>query len=106
MSKKIPLDTIPFEADIKIVMPGAFYARLQQLLYYISSQCSQAELLKTLALLKEKKDPENEIGYHIHTLTVMVHEIERKAKEQGVIVVKEIELDENGNVKEPPPTES
>jgi hypothetical protein len=99
MSKKIPVEAIPFEAKINLVIPGTFYARIQQLLLYFSNTRPPEELVKAMNLLKEQKEAETDFEYHVHTLTILVHDIERKAKEQGLMVNKEIEVDEEGTAK-------
>lgn len=96
MAKKIPVEAIPFDAKINIVMPGAFYARLQQLLLHYSNTQPTEVLIKALTSLKEKKEPETDFEYHIHTLTILVHDIEAKAKEQGLMVNREIDVDDEG----------
>lgn len=95
MAKKtITVDAIPFESKVNIVMPGHFYGRLQQFLLYYSSTVAPEKLLKAMTALKENKEPEDEFEYHIHTLTILVHDIERKAKEQGIMEQKQIEVDD------------
>jgi hypothetical protein len=95
MSKKtITVDAIPFESKVNIVMPGHFYGRLQQFLLHYSSSVAPDKLMKAMLALKDKKEPEDDFEYHIHTLTILVHDIEAKAKEQGVMVQKEVEIEE------------
>lgn len=95
MAKKtITVDAIPFESKVNITMPGHFYGRLQQFLLHYSSTVAPDKLMKAMLALKEQKEPEDDFEYHIHTLTILVHDIEAKAKEQGVMVQKEVEVDE------------
>jgi hypothetical protein len=101
MSKKIPVEAIPFEAVIKLDMPGTFYARIQQLILYFSNTHPPQDIIKAMNLLKENKEAETDFEYHLHTLTILVYDIEKKAKEQGLMVTKEIEVDEDGTMKEP-----
>lgn len=96
MAKKtINVDVIPFESKVNITMPGQFYGRLQQFLLYFSSSVPPEKLMKAMLALKEKKEPEDDFEYHIHTLTILVHDIEARAKEQGVMIKKDIEIDED-----------
>lgn len=96
MAKKtINVEVIPFESKINISMPGHFYGRLQQLLLYLSSTVSPDKLMKAMVALKEQKEPEDPFEYHIHTLTILVHDIEARAKEQNLMVNKDIEIDED-----------
>jgi len=99
MSKKIPIDTIPFDASIKIDMPGSFYARIQQFVLYFSNTHPPEEVVKAMNQLKERKEPETDFQYHLHTLTILINDIEQSAKKQGVMVVKEFELDDDGTIK-------
>ena len=73
-------------------MPGSFYHRLQQLLISHSSQRSISELQQALKKLGEDKEPTDEFEYHLFTLTILIHEIEKEAKKQGLITLEEIEI--------------
>lgn len=95
MAKKIEVETIPYDAKIKIEVPGSFYARLQQLVVHYSQSKPQEELLKAMQRLKENKQAESEFEYHIQTLTILIFEIENAAKEQKALKKEEIEIPDN-----------
>jgi hypothetical protein len=86
------VETIPFDASIKLDMPGSFYARLQQLLLSYSSSKSPQELQTILKKLGTDEEPEDEFEYHLFTLTIFIHEIEKKAKEQNLLKIEEVEI--------------
>ncbi len=86
------VETIPFDASVKLDMPGSFYARLQQLLMSYSQLKSPEDLQKALKKLGTDEEPGDEVEYHLFTLTILIHEIEKRAKEQGLLKIEEIEI--------------
>lgn len=95
MAKKIELETIPYDAKIKLEIPGSFYARIQQLVVHYSQSRNQEELVKALERLKNKEQATSEFEYHIQTLTILVFEIEQAAKEQNLLKKEELEVPDN-----------
>lgn len=92
---KHQVETIPFEAVVKMDIPGSFYARLQQLTIHYSQSRPHDELLKAMQKLKGKDQAETEFEYHIQTLTILMFEIETAAKNQGLLKMEEIDIPDN-----------
>lgn len=91
------VETIPFDAVIKLDVPGSFYARLQQLTIHYSQSRPHEELLKAMEKLKGKDQAESEFEYHIQTLTILMFEIESAAKNQNLLKIQEIDIPEDGS---------
>lgn len=100
MSQKHKIETIPFEAKIKLEIPGSFYARLQQLVVNYSQLKPQEELVKAMERLKGNQQAETEFEYHIQTLTILMFEIESQAKAQNLLKTEEIEIPASGEAKD------
>lgn len=96
MTQKHKIQIIPFEAKIKLEIPGAFYARIQQLAFHYSQSRPADELIKAMDFIKENKDADSEFGYHVQTLTALMFEIEKAAKEQELLKDEEIDIPEGG----------
>jgi hypothetical protein len=96
MAKKFNVKTIPFEAKINIQIPGSFYARLQQLVVHYGNSKPHSELLAAMQALAKNEQAKSEFEYHIHTLTILIWEIENAAKEQNLLKDEEIEIPEEG----------
>lgn len=94
---KHKVEAIPFEAVVKLDIPGSFYARLQQLTIHYSQTRPYDELLKAMQRLKGKEQAESEFEYHIQTLTILMFEIETAAKNQGLLKMEEIDIPEDGS---------
>lgn len=98
MSKKINVEVIPFEAKIKVTIPGTFYGRIQQLFMYVSNLKDAQAGVNAILALRDKKEPKDEYEASLQTVTMLIHEIEREAKAQGVFEPKEIEVDDDYNI--------
>ena len=91
---KHKIEAIPIDAKVNIVIPGSFYARLQQLTVHYSQSKPYEELVKAMEELKENKPTDSEFAYHVQTLTILMFEIEKAAKDQGVSKLEEIDIPE------------
>ena len=89
------IETIPLDAKVKMEIPGSFYGRIQQLLMSYSATKSQEELQASLKKLAGDEAPADEFEYHLFTLTIFSHEIEKAAKAQGLTVMEEIDIPED-----------
>lgn len=94
MAKKIKVDTIPFDAKVKLEIPGSFYARIQQLVVHYSQSRPNDELVAAMQALAKNEQAKNEFEYHVQTLTILIWEIEKAAKEQGCLKAEEIDIPE------------
>lgn len=88
------IETIPFDASVKMEIPGSFYARLQQLVVSYSMSKTPEEMQKALKKLATNEDPADEFEYHLHTLMILVHTIEKEAKKQNLLKLEDMEIPE------------
>jgi len=96
MAKKYKVSTIPFDAKIKLEIPGSFYARVQQLVVHYGNSKPHSELVAAMQALAKNEQAKSEFEYHIQTLTILIWEIENAAKEQNLLKDEEIEIPEEG----------
>lgn len=101
MSKTYKVDAIPFDVKVKLEIPGSFYARLQQLVVHYSSSRPNEELVQAMQNLAKKEPAKSEFEYHMQTLTILLWEIETAAKAQNCTKLEEIEINDDGSIKEP-----
>lgn len=96
MSNTVTLATIPKEAIIDLKISGAYYQDLKLALLNYTDKLSKEEVSKVLENAKANKieNLDELIMYILYTLTI---EIENKAKEQGLIVDKEFDLNEDSD---------
>lgn len=91
MAKK-NISIIKLESLIDIKVSGAFYARIQDLLVYITSTADKETILKVADNIKNKKPISSALEYNIETILTLINEIEIMAKEQNLISEQEIDL--------------
>lgn len=79
---------------IKIEVGHGFYARFQELLFKFINDNPNEDFVKAMENLKN--NPANSpYEYHLETLMSLLFEMENKAEEQGLIVMKDIEQPTN-----------
>jgi len=97
---KREIETIPYESIVDFKVSGAFYSRLQDLFFNLASQKSKEEYLTCIKNISAKNVSTN-YEYDVQTLLILISEIESKAKEQGKMLMQEIEIpDENTDVSD------
>lgn len=96
MSKTYNVETVPFDSKIKVEIPGSFLTRIHQLAMAYGQMRPNEELVAAMEKLKGKEQASNEFEYNMHTLTILIFEIENAAKEQNLIKMKTIEIPDKG----------
>lgn len=91
---KAKFPTIPPGSLIKIEISGYFYSQLTHMLLTLSVGNEQ-QFKKALERLKSNDPAESDYEFNIQTLVTLIYEIEKKAKEQNVLVEQEIEIDKD-----------
>ena len=72
------------DALVEIKLSSSFVSRIQQLLFYILRDVSKEQIEEYKTLIEEKKETDDELVYHIITLSALLKDIEDKADEQGL----------------------
>ena len=90
----IKYDAIPTDAIITIKLSGAFYDKLKVSLLSICSTVEPQELLTLLEKFKTKGPADDATEHNIHTLLMLIREIENSAKTQGLTQEKEMVIPE------------
>lgn len=90
----IKYDAIPHDAIITIKLSGAFYEKLKISLLSICDTISPQDLLLLIEKFKVKGPAEDATEHNIHTLLMLIRDIEINAKNQGLTVEKEMVLPE------------
>jgi len=78
------MPVIPQDAIIDIKVNGSFYFRVTQLLMYMVGDKEPQRIAEIFQRISEG-DIQEELEAHIETLSVLMNEIERQAKEQGKV---------------------
>jgi len=91
MAKK-NITVLKFETLVDLKISGAYYARIQDLLLYITTTGDKETIIKASENLKNKVEPTNALEYNLETLLILINEIELQAKEQGKFDQQEIDL--------------
>jgi hypothetical protein len=82
---------LPNDSIVSIKISGAFYARLTQLIIEMASSRDKKEIREIIEMIKNDVDPTDPFAYHYITVLTLIHEIEKEAKEQGLL--KEVDED-------------
>jgi hypothetical protein len=90
----IKYDAIPHDALIDLKISGHFYEQLKIALMSLCEAQKPEDLLKMFEKFKTPQPAEDSSEHNIHTLLVLIREIEVKAKEQGKTIEKEMVLPE------------
>lgn len=91
-SNKIKYKGVDHESLISIKVSGAYFRRVQNLLFHWMGQKSPEEITKIVEHLKTN-EPSDEYSYHFLTILMLVQEVEKQAGEQNL--VKDFEIDKN-----------
>jgi len=100
----LQIDTIPYDALIKVEFSGIFYERLQNCLFSLlkEKEDNPIELSQTLKELESRK-PETDWEERVYILLAIVYEIDNQAVEQKLIVKKNIDVPTKGSSPEASP---
>jgi len=94
-SAKIQVKAIKAGSIIKIEVGHGFYARFQELLFKHINDNPNEDFAKTMEHLKTNPSS-TPYGYHLETMMSLLFEMERRAEEQGLIILKDIEPEIKG----------
>jgi hypothetical protein len=94
MIKEIEVIKPDIMIDAKI--SGAFYMRLQNLLFFLLSQKDEKSVTEALSKLDPTKPVETGDGYvqALETVLVLITSLEENAKTQGLVSKEQIEIKE------------
>lgn len=88
---KITYPTIADDSLIDIKVSGAFHKRLINLLAGLGETVPLEEFKKVLERIKENKPNESLFEFNVHTILMLVYEVELEAKKQNKITTAEID---------------
>ena len=88
---KREIETLPYESIVDFKVSGAFYARIQNLFFNLSSEKSKEDYTACIKNISSNNITTN-YEYDIQTLLILITEIESKAKEQGKMLMQEIDI--------------
>jgi hypothetical protein len=90
------IDVIKPDVLIDVQISGAFYMRLQNLLFYILSQKGEQEVNDILSKLDPVTPTKTDDAYiqSLETILVLITSVEQNAKTQGLISKHEMEIKE------------
>jgi len=89
---KIEYQTIPNEAIIDVKVSGSFYLRLVTLLNSLGESVPLEEFKDVLEKIKEDKPAGSLFEFNVHTILMMIYEIESEALKQKKSKTEEIEV--------------
>lgn len=75
---------------VSVPISGDFYYRLQALFVSMTGSYSQERVADILSKIEEKKTTEDLEAFHVETMISLLCSIEQKFKEEGKIVMKDI----------------
>lgn len=87
--KTTQIEVFPFDKIVTVEISGGFYARISELLLHHTGGKDMKDLAKVIAELKDR-EPENDFEYHLITLLTLIGSIEKSAKDQDLLVFKEV----------------
>ena len=91
---KVSYSTIPEDALIDIKVSGQFHRRLITLITLLGETVSLDEFKAVLESIKENKPSDKLFEFNVHTILMLIYEIETEAKKQNKLTTAEIEVPE------------
>lgn len=88
---KITYPTIVSDALIDIKVAASFHKRLVDLIAALGESVGVDEFKKVLESIKEKRPANNLFEFNVHTILMLIYEIEIEAKKQGKITTAEVD---------------
>lgn len=89
---KMKYETLPNEAIVDIKVSGSFYLRLVSLLNSLGESVPLEEFKDVLEKIKEDKPADSLFEFNVHTILMMIYEIESEAIKQKKTKEEEIEV--------------
>lgn len=88
--KNTQIEVMPYDKLVTITVSGAFLNRVQSVLVYLLSNHEQARIKEAAERIRKGEHTEP-WEFHYETLAVLINDIERTAREEGIIEMKSIE---------------
>ncbi len=88
---KITYSTIADDTLVDIKVSGSFHKRLVSLLAALGETLPLEEFKKVLERIKTDKPPEDLFELNVHTILMLIYEVETEAKKQSKITTAEID---------------
>lgn len=88
---KITYSTIPDDALVDIKVSGSFHKRLVELLAALGESVPLDEFKTILERIKENKPADTLFELNVHTILMLIYEVEVEAKKQGKISTAEVD---------------
>ena len=85
-------ETLPNEAIVDIKVSGSFYLRLVSLLNSLGESVPLEEFKDVLEKIKEDKPADSLFEFNVHTILMMIYEIESEAIKQKKTKEEEIDV--------------
>ncbi len=89
---KMTYKSIPNDAIIDIKVSGSFYLRLVELLNSLGESVPLDEFKDVLEKIKDDKPAGSLFEFNVHTILMMIYEIEKEALSQNKAKDEEIEV--------------
>jgi len=90
MSEEVQkIEVMPNDKVVSIKVSGAFLSRVQSVLVYVLSNF-ETERIKEAAEKIQKQQHTEPWEFHYETLAVLINDIERTAREEGLTEVKDV----------------
>jgi len=90
MSEEVQkIEVMPNDKIVSIKVSGAFLSRVQSVLVYLLSNF-ETERIKEAAERIQKQQHTEPWEFHYETLAVLINDIERTAREEGLTEVKDV----------------
>lgn len=101
MGKKINLTTVPPDKQIRLMVGGLFYQRLNKLLIDYSTALGKEKLLMALAKVERGLTANDDTAFNLETLLILIRDVEKEFSNEGFMVTTEVDLDDiQGSSKE------
>lgn len=78
-------EIIKSDVNINVELSTSIYERMNQFLFESFPAKDEKHLLELLDLIKEDKDQNDRLAYHLRTLLYIQTSIEKAAREQGAV---------------------
>jgi len=87
--KNTQIEVMPYDKIVNVSVSGAFLNRVQSVLVYLLSNFEQPRIKEAAERIRKGEHTEP-WEFHYETLAVLINNIERTAREEGIIEMKSI----------------
>lgn len=92
-TENVKMVTVDPDATVQVTVGGGFYQRLSKLLTDHASSVSEKELIRAMAKIHHERIGDDHFAYNLHTLMVLIRDIEIAFKESGYTAEDEVEYE-------------